>query len=268
MASWLDARAAGGRWLLRIEDIDTPRCDPAHAQRIIQTLAALGLSWDGDVTFQSQRLDRYREVFQRLQAERQVFPCACSRKQLRREQPGPGEVVYPGTCRNGLPPGQPGRTWRFRIEDREESFIDRLRGPCAQNPARQCGDFVVLRADGLFAYQLVVVIDDADDGITDIVRGVDLLSSTGRQVQLQRRLGLEPPRYLHIPVLNDKRGYKLSKQNGAPEIPWQQQPAACLNQALAALGQAQHQGTPQQILEAATRQWNPDKIPDRPAGLP
>ncbi len=262
LASWLDARSQGGRWLLRIEDIDTPRCSQEHAERIIDCLQGLGLHWDGPVLYQSQRLQRYQLIFDRLRHAGALFPCACSRRQLKREQGGGhGEVRYPGTCRDGLPEGAEARTWRFRISDQPEFFTDRLAGDRLQNPARQCGDFVVLRADGLFAYQLVVVVDDADQGVTDIVRGADLLSSTGRQLQLYRALGEPPPRYLHIPLLLDKGGYKLSKQTGAQEIPWQQSPVDCLNQALSFLGQPTQAGPPEQLLRAATRAWDPSRIP-------
>lgn len=260
LASWLDIRSQGGLWHLRIEDIDAPRCRPEHADRILLTLEALGLTWDGPVIYQSQRLDRYREVFDSLRDQGALFPCACSRKQLRRMQPTGEEPCYPGTCRDGLPAGKAARTWRFRVSDAAIAFDDELLGPQTQCPARQCGDFVVLRADGLFAYQLVVVIDDADQQINQVLRGSDLLSSTGRQILLQQALQLPRPDYKHIPVLKDSRGYKLSKQNGACEIDWQREPAACLNRALQALGQPGQSGTPAEILSAATLAWDAEKI--------
>lgn len=247
---------------MRIEDIDTPRCAPEHAERIIASLRALGLHWDGPVVYQSERLPRYRQVFDQLRAQGHLFPCACSRRQLKREQGGGhGEVRYPGTCRQGLPADTKARTWRFRVDSGEISFLDRRGGLRRQNPEQQCGDFVVLRADGLFAYQLVVVIDDIDQGVTDIVRGADLLSSTGRQLQLYRALDAPAPHYLHIPLLLDAAGHKLSKQTGAREIDWQRAPTRCLNQALQALGQPSQSGSPEEVLRAATLAWDASRIP-------
>ncbi len=263
LASWLDARANQGQWLLRIEDIDIPRCRPEHADRIIRSLDHLGLHWDGPVSYQSRRQARYQTAFERLRHTDRVFPCACSRKQLRRAQPGLQEVVYPGTCRRGLAAGQIGRTWRFSIPATTVCFKDRLHGPQSQIPTQQCGDFVVRRADGLFAYQLVVVVDDAEQNINQVVRGADLLESTGRQILLQRALGYPQPRYLHIPVLLDERNHKLSKQNGALEIPWQTHPADCLNAALAALGQPRQTGPSARVLDCAIEAWDCGKIPHR-----
>lgn len=255
MASWLDARAHNGRWLLRIEDIDAARCDPVLGERICETLHALGLHWDGPVVWQSERLARYKAVLETLKQRRQVFACACTRRHLLPATDASGEKRYPGRCRHGMPTGEALRSWRFQIDDGAVSFVDRLLGLQQQTPANQCGDMVVHRADGLFAYQLVVVIDDADQGVTDIVRGADLLTSTGRQILLQRALGVAQPRYMHIPLLTGPDGAKLSKQNGAEEIAWQRQPAACLTQALKFLGLPHLSGTTGQILESATEIW-------------
>ncbi len=260
MASWLDARAHDGKWLLRIEDIDEARCDAALAQHICATLQALGLTWDGPVLWQSQRLERYSHVLSTLKTEGLVFPCACSRRQLLAASDASGEKRYPGHCRAGMPDGEALRSWRFRIDDTDVCFDDRGYGPQQQNPAHQCGDMVVRRADGLFAYQLAVVVDDADQGVTDIVRGADLLASTGRQILLQRALNYPQPRYMHIPLLTGPDGAKLSKQNGAEEIRWRQAPENCLNQALRFLGLPEQSGGPSQILESAIKIWRTTHI--------
>ncbi len=265
LASWLDARAHGGRWHLRIEDIDEARCEHALGLRICDTLEALGLTWDGPVLWQSQRLERYASVLEELKRQKQVFPCACTRRQLLPPVDSSGEKRYPGRCRQGMPSGKALRSWRFLIQDTDVAFTDRLLGPQRQNPSQQCGDMVIRRADGLFAYQLVVVVDDADQGVTDVVRGADLLTSTGRQILLQRALGYVQPRYMHIPLLMGADGYKLSKQNGAEEIPWHQDPAGCLNQALQFLGLKPQPGKVSQILESATEIWRTTHVVAPPA---
>lgn len=265
LASWLDARAHGGRWLLRIEDIDAARCDHKLGLHICETLHALGLHWDGPVMWQSERLERYDAVLEALKQSDRVFPCACTRRHLQPAADASGEKRYPGHCRQGMPAGETLRSWRFRIEDGAVPFTDRLLGPQVHTPAQQCGDMVVHRADGLFAYQLVVVIDDADQGVTDVVRGADLLTSTGRQILLQRALGAAQPRYMHIPLLTGHDGAKLSKQNGAEEIPWQHRPADCLNQALEFLGFPPQTGSVSQILESATEIWRTTHVAARPA---
>jgi glutamyl-Q tRNA(Asp) synthetase len=207
LASYLDARYhEGGRWLVRIEDVDEPRTVPGAADSILRCLEAYGMEWDGPVVYQSQRKDLYRAALAALGTH--AFHCGCSRV--------PG--IYPGTCRNGLPPGKSARAWRLRVDDAVISFVDRLRGPQTDVLAGTTGDFVLLRADGYFAYQLAVVVDDADQGVTDVVRGEDLLDSTGRQILLQRLLGYPAPRYAHIPVVRDASGEKLSKQTLAPPV--------------------------------------------------
>jgi len=211
MASYLDARAHGGTWLLRIEDIDTPRVVPGADTFIMRQLQTLGMRWDEAPVWQSSRLPLYQAAFDRLRSRGEVYGCACTRRML---SGGP----YPGTCRNGLEPGQTARAWRFRVPGGVECFADRWQGRQSQDVAREIGDFILRRADGLWAYQFVVVVDDGLQDITDIVRGADLLGSTARQRQLARSLGFTPPRTLHVPLLLDEHGRKLSKQNHAPAL--------------------------------------------------
>ncbi|MGC4048951.1 MAG: tRNA glutamyl-Q(34) synthetase GluQRS [Paludibaculum sp.] len=221
VASYLDARRHHGQWLVRMEDVDEPRTAAGAADVILRTLETCGLEWDEPVVYQSQRKGLYRRELDRLVAMGAVFPCACTRKEIADSAITPsssGEVPYPGTCRSGLPPGRTPRAWRVRVPDEVVSFVDRLQGPYHQNLLRETGDFVLLRADGFFAYQLAVVVDDADQGITDVVRGEDLLASTPRQVYLQKLLGYPEPRYLHVPVVRNAAGEKLSKQTGASPV--------------------------------------------------
>jgi len=221
VGSYLDARAAGGQWLLRIEDIDAPRNVPGAVEAIVATLAALGFEWDGAIVRQSSRIERYREVLDALCRQGDAYPCGCSRREIADSRSGPsvdGGLVYPGTCRDGLPPGRSPRAWRLRVPDARIAFEDRVQGVLGQVLARDVGDFVLLRADGLFAYQLAAVVDDADAGITDIVRGADLIDSTPRQIWLQRCLGVSTPRHAHLPVATNAAGEKLSKQTLAPAI--------------------------------------------------
>jgi len=219
LASWLDARAAGGRWLLRMEDLDKPREQPGAADTILRQLESLGLSWDGPVMVQSRRDARYRAALQRLAREGMTYACGCTRREIADSALGiDGAHIYPGTCRQGLPPGKVARAIRVRTTPQPIGFLDRVQGECLQSVEHAVGDFVILRADGLFAYQLAVVIDDADQGITDVVRGADLIDSTARQILLQRQLGLATPRYAHVPVAVTAGGEKLSKQSGAAPI--------------------------------------------------
>jgi glutamyl-Q tRNA(Asp) synthetase len=211
MASYLDARAHGGQWLLRIEDIDTPRVVPGADHLIMKQLQALGMHSDEEPVWQSRRLHLYQAAFDVLARKGLVYGCACTRQAL---PTGP----YPGTCRNGLPPGRVARAWRVRVEPGVEAFEDRWQGAQEQDVAAEVGDFIIKRADGLWAYQLVVVVDDGDQGITDIVRGSDLLDSTARQRVLARYLGLPCPRVMHVPLLRDALGRKLSKQNHAAPL--------------------------------------------------
>ncbi|MBU0499952.1 MAG: tRNA glutamyl-Q(34) synthetase GluQRS [Gammaproteobacteria bacterium] len=214
VASYLDARTAGGEWLLRIENIDPPREVPGSADAILASLEVFGFEWDGGVLYQSDRLDRYRAVVDELRREGLAYPCACSRKEIgAHARLGPEGPIYPGTCRDGLPPGREGLALRLLTHDRPIGFDDRIQGHLTQSVESETGDFVILRADGFFAYQLAVVVDDQDQGITQVVRGCDLLHSTPRQIHLQRLLGYTTPGYAHIPVVLDDTGKKLSKQD-------------------------------------------------------
>lgn len=219
LASRLDAHAAGGRWLIRIEDIDPPRDTPGAGEDILRTLERLGMPSDGPVLWQHDRLDAYAAVFEDLKAKGAVYGCACSRKEIRAAAQALGlpEGVYPGTCRGGTG-GREARAWRFRVPDRDVTFVDRLAGPYTQNVEKAVGDFVLKRADGLWAYQLAVVVDDIFEGITDIVRGADLIDNTPRQCLLYEALGAPVPRYMHIPLVLNDRGEKLSKQQGATPL--------------------------------------------------
>ena len=219
LASFLDARAHNGTWLIRIEDIDPPRDVPGADQAILKTLARLGMTSDIPVVRQSQRYALYEEALRRLSQQGLVYGCACSRKEIRAAAQALGlpEGVYPGTCRGGTD-GREARAWRFRVPDREVTFVDRLAGPYTQNVEKAVGDFVLKRADGLWAYQLAVVVDDIFEGITDIVRGADLIDNTPRQCLLYEALGAPVPRYMHIPLVLNDRGEKLSKQQGATPL--------------------------------------------------
>ncbi len=229
MASYLDARAHSGQWLLRIEDIDTPRVVAGADVYIMQQLRSLGMHWDEEPNWQSQRLPLYQAAFDDLQARGLVYGCACTRRMLA------GEGPYPGTCRNGLPAGQAARAWRLKVPAGVERYTDRWQGPQSQNVGHEIGDFILRRADGLWAYQFVVVVDDGLQGITDVVRGADLLDSTARQRILARCLGFAPPRMLHVPLILDDQGRKLSKQNHAPALDLAQ-PVDTLLRAWLALG--------------------------------
>ncbi|MGH8705459.1 MAG: tRNA glutamyl-Q(34) synthetase GluQRS [Burkholderiales bacterium] len=218
LASWLDAHAAGGRWLLRMEDLDKPREQPGAADAILRQLETFGLSWDGPVVYQSARTDLYRPALDRLERAGMTYWCGCSRSEVADSALAiDGARIYPGTCRNGLAQGKSPRALRLRTSAEPILFTDRLQGAIAQSVEREVGDFVLFRADGMYAYQLAVVVDDADEGITDVVRGADLLDSTARQVYLQRILGFTTPRYLHVPAAVNAQGEKLSKQTNAPQ---------------------------------------------------
>jgi glutamyl-Q tRNA(Asp) synthetase len=238
LASWLDARAHGGRWLVRIEDVDGPRCPPGVDEVILGQLAALGLQPDEPPVWQSRRGSLYQAALDRLVASGQAYGCACTRAEIAAAA-GPrakhGELVYPGTCRHGTQ-GRPVRAWRLHVEGRVD-WQDRRLGQQSQDLEAEVGDFVLKRADGLWAYQLAVVVDDADQGITDVVRGEDLADNTPRQIALQRSLGLPTPRYLHTPLVLAADGHKLSKQNGAAAVDLAD-PVARLHEAATRLGLA------------------------------
>ena len=235
LASWLDARAHGGRWLVRIEDIDTPRNAAGAAETILHQLDRCGLRPDAPVVWQSHRSAHYERALRQLLAEEWAYPCGCSRRDLADAAAAAGgalarrhdELRYPGTCRRGLH-GKPARSIRLLTEPALPAaaaeggtaieWFDRRLGRQRQDVASTIGDFVLRRADGLWAYQLAVVVDDAAQGITDVVRGEDLAGSTARQILLQRRLGVATPRYLHTPLVLAANGEKLSKQTGAPPL--------------------------------------------------
>ena len=224
LASWLDARAHSGQWLVRIEDVDTPRCVPGVDRMILQQLATCGLVPDEPPLYQSTRGVHYQAALDKLLAQGHAYPCGCSRKDIANILAATGvqharhtELIYPGTCRTGLH-GKPVRAYRLRVPDAGQGgtrWEDRRLGPQAQDVGAEVGDFVLRRADGLWAYQLAVVVDDAVQGITDVVRGEDLADNTPRQIVLQHALALPVPRYLHTPLVLGDNGEKLSKQNGA-----------------------------------------------------
>jgi len=227
LASWLDARAHGGVWLVRIEDIDSARTVPGAAEAILATLERFGFQADEPPVWQSARVDRYRAALDALIAAGHVYPCGCTRKEIADSQVHGhrrnATLIYPGTCRSGLH-GKPARAWRLRVPGDAPpgaaviGFDDRWQGAQSQDLATEVGDFVLLRADGQWAYQLAVVVDDAAQGITHVVRGADLLDSTARQIWLQRCLGVATPAYLHVPVVTNADGDKLSKQTGAQAL--------------------------------------------------
>lgn len=265
VASFLDARSRGGQWLLRMEDLDKPREQPGAADAILRTLDRFALYWDGPVLYQSARLEAYHETLSRLRAGGHSFPCACTRRELADSAlPGIEGPVYPGTCRDGLAPGQQPRAERVRVDARPIVFADRLQGRQIQDLAQDVGDYVVLRADGIVAYQLAVVVDDAAQGVTHVVRGSDLLASTARQIHLQRLLEVPTPEYLHLPVAVNAAGEKLSKQTFAPAIDTlPPQHAACA--ALSFLGQplpsdADHLPL-SELWRYAIAHWDPQRLP-------
>ncbi|QGZ54192.1 tRNA glutamyl-Q(34) synthetase GluQRS [Paraburkholderia acidiphila] len=263
LASWLDARAHGGAWLVRVEDIDGPRTVPGAAEDILATLERFGFHADEPPEWQSRRIDLYRAALDRLIASGHVYPCGCTRKeiadsQLRAHQRNT-TLIYPGTCRDGLH-GKPARAWRLRVPDDVPSsaenpalirFDDRWQGSQRQDLATEVGDFVLLRADGQWAYQLAVVVDDAEQRITHVVRGADLLDSTARQIWLQQCLGVPTPAYLHVPVVTNAEGEKLSKQTGAQALD-ASRPLGALIAAARHLGLALHDPAPA-TLEAFQR---------------
>ena len=266
LASYCDARAAGGEWLVRIEDVDEPRSRPGAAGAILATLTRYGFEGDGDVVRQSERGALYEAALQRLRHEGATYPCACSRRELAGAPMGAtGERVYPGTCR-----GTPARTAgpgnalaeRLSVESAVIEFDDLLQGPQRQDLARDVGDFVIRRADGLYAYQLAVVVDDAAQGITSVVRGADLLASTPRQIYVQRRLALSTPSYLHVPVAINPAGEKLSKQTDARALP--DDPLPALMAAWRFLDQSAPESMPHSAAEFmafAKRAWTRARLP-------
>ena len=274
VGSFLDARSQGGEWLVRMEDVDTPRNVPGAAEDILKTLEAFGFEWDGPVLWQSRRAEAYAAALETLKGAGLAYGCACSRREIADSALRPavdGGLAYPGTCRAGLAHGRVVRAWRLRVPDEEIAFGDRLQGRQVQNLERDVGDFVLLRADGLYAYQLAVAVDDEFQGISDIVRGADLIASTPRQIWLQRCLGYTTPRYAHLPVATNAAGEKLSKQTRAPALrPDQAGPG--LAAALGFLGQAVPAGLSaagvREIWRWAIAHWMFAQVPQRAAVSP
>ncbi len=275
LASYIDARAMGGTWLLRIEDVDRERSRPEHEEAIRRQLAAFALEHDGDVVRQSERIDHYRHALERLRDQGSVYPCVCSRRLLEtapRNQEG--EVIYPGTCRARAVDTLGGRhSIRFKLANsptQDEVIEDRIEGVITQNVAKDVGDFVLLRADGDVAYQLAVVVDDELQGITDVVRGADLLLNTPRQRILQRTLGFRDLRYAHVPIATNERGEKLSKQTRATALPMDHHGVlVALRRAWAFLNQPtlEQVSSARDFLDQATQLWAVSLIKKRPVHI-
>lgn len=269
VGSYLDARACGGKWLLRIEDADTPRNVAGAADDILRTLEAFGFEWDEEVLWQSRRLEAYAAALATLQHSSDVYACGCSRREIAdstTRQAIDGGKVYPGTCRAGLSAGSPTRAWRMRVDDSTTAFEDQLQGRICQQLESEVGDFILLRADGQYAYQLTVVVDDAAQGITHVVRGADLIASTPRQIWLQQKLHLPTPRYAHLPVAANAAGEKLSKQTLAQALD-SRHPSVELALALEFLGQEQAPESSRLPLPElwcwALSHWRFDAVPRR-----
>ena len=270
LASFLDARAHGGEWFVRMEDVDTTRNVAGAADNILTTLEAFGFEWDGPVLWQTMRAEAYAEALERLKLAGLAYGCACSRKEIA-DSAGlaaiDGGVVYPGTCRAGMKGNRAARAWRLQVGLESTVFEDRLQGRIAQVLERDVGDFVLRRADGLFAYQLAVTVDDYFQGISDVVRGADLLASTPRQLWLQRCLGFATPSYAHLPVVGNAAGEKLSKQTLAPALD-AGRAAELLVNALGFLGQPVPSGlsraTVGEVWSWAHENWSFVLIPRRP----
>lgn len=274
VGSWLSARSTGGDWLVRIEDLDGPRVVPGAADEILRALERYGLTWDGEVAVQSKRTGLYEEALARLRAAGLAYDCGCTRAEVARAAGAPdasdpvdgGGAVYAGTCRGGLAPGRPARAVRFRVAEGTVAFEDRVRGPVEEEVSRAVGDFVVRRADGPFAYQLAVVVDDGLQGVTEVVRGGDLLSSTARQIVLQRALGLPTPAYAHLPLVLGLDGKKLGKRDGALPIETlaPRRVRGTLALALRLLGQEVEEGAPGEMLGEAARSFDASRVPVGP----
>jgi glutamyl-Q tRNA(Asp) synthetase len=261
LASWLQARVHGGKWLIRIEDVDTPRCIPGVEVIILNQLAVCGLHRDGPILRQSDRSGQYQAALDHLVAQGLAYPCACTRKEIEAAQSRPlarhSAAVYPGTCRQGLD-GKTARAWRLNVDAVIDTlnlpvptpWCDAVLGQQAQNVATAVGDFVLRRADGLWAYQLAVVVDDAAQDINHVVRGADLSDNTARQIVLQKALGLTTPQYHHTPLVMGADGEKLSKQNGAQALDLSN-PLAALNAAACVLGLPEQSGS----LACALAHW-------------
>ena len=259
LGSLVIARRRGGRWLVRIEDLDTPRNVAGAVDSILRDLDRCAMHWDGEVMYQSRRTDAYTEALDRLADLGWTFECGCSRRDV-------AGGVYPGTCRDGLPPGRPARSVRMRVHAATIAFHDAIQGPRSQCLETEVGDFVVRRADGIVAYHLAVVVDDAEQRVSEVVRGCDLLESTPRQILVQRALGLPNPEYAHLPVAVDADARKLGKQNLARPIA-SDPPGAVLVDALAFLGQSPPlelaRARPTEVISWAIEHWDPTRVPRR-----
>lgn len=263
VGSFLEARSRGGEWQVRMDDLDPPRVAAGAADVILRALAACGLEWDGRVVYQSARNDAYHCALHRLRELRLVYPCTCSRREVADSAiAGMEGPVYPGTCRGGIAAGKAARALRLDTSDAAVAFEDLLQGRITSLLEQESGDFVLYRADGVFAYQLAVVVDDAEQGITDVVRGADLLASTPRQIYIQQLLGLPRPRYAHLPVVVDAQGAKLSKQTLAVPVD-AERPLPALMAALSFLGQSPPRGlaTVRELWTWAIENWKLDRVP-------
>jgi glutamyl-Q tRNA(Asp) synthetase len=270
VGSFLEARHRGGEWLVRMEDLDPPREAPGAADDILRTLEAFGLHWDGEVVYQSRRHALYEEALEKLQVLGALYACACSRREIADSSvSGVDGLVYPGTCRAGIAPGRAPRAWRVKVDGQRIEFNDAIQGNMVRDLAVDFGDFVVRRADGFFAYQLAVVVDDAAQGVTAIVRGADLIESTPRQIHLQRLLGLPTPDYLHLPVALNAQNEKLSKQTFAAPLD-AARPLPALLQVMRFLGQnvppELTEGSIEDFWRWAVTHWNMTRVP-RVAGI-
>lgn len=264
LGSFLQARRHGGTWLLRIDDLDPPREMPGAADAILRTLEAHHLYWDEAVRYQSRRAAAYQAAIDALDRQQQLFPCGCSRKARHDTQASGADGVYPGTCRNGLPAGATARALRLRVMPETVTFEDRICGPQHGELPRSVGDFVVRRADGLYAYHLAAAVDDAEQQITEVIRGGDLLTSTFPQYYLQALLALPHPAYGHLPIAVNAQGEKLSKQTRAEPLD-DRRPGAALAAALAFLGHdpdpAVDRRNPAELLAWASSHWDLARIP-------
>ena len=256
LASWLDARSQGGTWLLRMEDLDPPREVPGAADDILRTLEAFGLTWDGAVVYQSDRHALYSEALESLKRDGHAFGCICTRKDLASTAV---DGLYPGTCKAGLPEGETPRSWRFDMPKAVQRWEDHGRGPSSV-AGDSMGDFVLKRADGHWAYHLAVVVDDADQGVTHVVRGADLWTSTAAHMALQQAMNLQTPEYMHVPLVKNDLGQKLSKQTRAQPVS-PRDAANVLAKACQALGQPiPDVDSPHAMLQEALASWDVSKL--------
>ena len=267
LGSYLLAKCSGGDWLLRIEDLDPPRVIPGSADTMLGLLEQLGFEWDGAVVYQSQRHARYQQIVEQLGDDGRVFSCSCTRREILASAPHSGEEgpVYPGTCRDGAHGERSERAIRLRVPDENIAYSDSILGLQSQNLEKEVGDFVLHRVDGLFAYQLAVVVDDIDAGITQVVRGADLLSSTPRQIYLYRCLNAVSPEYFHLPLAFGNNGKKLSKRNGTIGLVHLENGSNMLWRALEFLGQSPPEelfhSSPEELLRWGRNNFQMTTIP-------